>query len=190
MGEENRLPWAASKARLRIKSVFRAWSFPAAWKQEEPNPGEQWPSHTPYIKTRWAISPNCLWLTQEWSRPSRHLLSGKKTNSSQGTQAAIFSPFCQNDSAPLPAKLYTDFEIIKQTMVFRVFLTTCKGQKKSVGTSWTQQLVINLFTKIRDFTKNFSKPPLNTPILSRFELLRSIYNTFHFFHHTLLRSMS
>lgn len=66
-------------------------------------------------------------------------------------------------------------------MVFRVFLTTCKGQKKSVGTSWTQQLVINLFTKIRNFTKNFSEPPLNTQILSRFELLRSIYNTFHFF---------
>lgn len=26
---------------IRIKSVFKAWSFPAAWKQEEPNPGEQ-----------------------------------------------------------------------------------------------------------------------------------------------------
>lgn len=32
---------AAPSAKLRIKSVFRAWSFPAAWKQEEPNPREQ-----------------------------------------------------------------------------------------------------------------------------------------------------
>lgn len=35
------LPWATPSAKLRIKSVFRAWSFPAAWKQEEPNPREQ-----------------------------------------------------------------------------------------------------------------------------------------------------